>query len=179
MKPHTLALPFLLSVASMAAEVGSISSSESESIQTRVNSRNYQFFGFGPAMLQNTGEESGLAYHLAWGMSREVVPYASVRGIVQSDFQPKSGAGILGAGLGMMGFLTKSDISPYVGADLGWGMAWGANTVSQFSWGLSAGLQLFRTSSTQLGVETRVYSLFEDTREGTPMGLSAQLAVYY
>lgn len=175
-----LAALLTLSVsASFAAEVGSISHDQVGSMERRVNSRNYQFFGFGPASLANTGAESGMAYHLAYGMSREVVPHASIRGILQSDFQPKSGAGLAGAGLGVMGFFTTSDISPYLGADLGWGLAWGANPVSQFSWGLSGGVQLFRTSSTQLGVETRLFSLFEKTREGLPMGLSAQLALYY
>lgn len=167
------------STVASAAEVGSISSDQVGSMERRVNSRNYQFFGFGPSSLSNTGEESGMAYHLAYGMSREVVPHASIRGLVQSDFQPKSGSGIAGAGLGVMGFLTTSDISPYLGADLGWGVAWGADAVSQFSWGLSGGVQFFRTSSTQLGVEARLFSLFEKTREGLPMGLSAQLALYY
>jgi len=176
---RALSLALLSASLTLAAEVGNISASQASSMETRINSRNYQFFGFGPASLSNTGEEEGMAYHLAWGMSREVVPHASIRSIVQSDFQPKSGAGIAGGGLGVLGFLTTSDFSPYLGADLGWGIAWGADATTQLSWGLSGGMQLFRTSSTQLGLECRLFSLFEKTREGLPMGLSAQLGLYY
>jgi hypothetical protein len=172
---------FVLFLASLpfAAEVGNIPQSQVASMETRIDSRNYQFFGFGPAWLSNTGEEQGIAYHLAYGISREVVPHAAIRAMVQSDFQPQKGAGIAGASLGALGFLTTSDVSPYLGADLGWGTAWGAGVTPQLSWGLSAGVQLFRTSTTQMGAELRYYSLFDKTREGTPGGLSLQLGLYY
>lgn len=178
--PHLVWIGLLaVALSAQAAEVGNISASESRSLETRVNSRNYTFLGFGPGLLSNTGSE-GTAYHLTGGWSREVHPNASIRILGETDFQPGSGAGMAHAGVGAMGFFTRTDIAPYLGADFGYGFSWGTpDKAAQFAWGLSAGVQLFRTSTTQLGVEGRVYSILDRTSEGIPVATSLQLGVYF
>ncbi|MBK8804216.1 MAG: hypothetical protein IPN71_19585 [Fibrobacteres bacterium] len=46
-------------------------------------------------------------------------------------------------------------MSPILGADFGWGFANGDESANGFTLGGSAGVQMFRTASTQMSVELR------------------------
>lgn len=155
-KTTTISL-LMVSLASFsvhAAEPSGVPIADSDPVPRQLHSLNLTTLGFGPGALTGLGD-NGLSYHLQGGLWREVHPNAAIR--VLSEFDTRSGfeAWKVSAGLGAVWLPLKEAFSPFLGADLGWGFGDGEHTATGFALGASAGLQLFRGSSTQMSVEAR------------------------
>lgn len=165
MKTHTTSLlAVAISTFSVyAAEVGDISVPESSALERRVQTRNFTILGFGPGDLQGLGHD-GFSYHLQGGWWREAHPNAAIRILSDFDFRPNFNAWKLAAGVGAVWLPSRQAVSPFVGADFGWGFANGKHWANGFTLGGSVGLQLFRTASTQMSLEGRSSVILDGDR---------------
>jgi len=166
----------LLTVSVQAAEVGDISVPESSALERRVQTRNFTILGFGPGILQGIGHE-GFAYHLQGGWWRETHPNAAIRILSQIDFRPGFDAWKVAGGVGAVWLPSRQTVSPFLGADFGWGFANGSEWANGFTLGASAGIQLFRTASTQMSLEGRSSVILGSDR--LPWSNSLALSVDY
>lgn len=159
-----------------AAEVGDISVPESSALERRVQTRNFTLLGFGPGDLEGLGND-GYSYHLQGGWWREAHPNAAIRILSDLDFRPGFDAWKLDAGVGVVWLPSRQSISPFIGADFGWGFANGDQSANGFSLGASLGMQLFRTASTQMSIEGRSSLILDSDR--TPWSNSLALSVEF
>jgi len=180
MQIHYRALLFAsLSVLSAtASEVGEVTVPESSALERRVQTRNFTIMGFGPGALSGLGDD-GFVYHLQGGWWREAHPNAAIRILSDFDFRPDFNAWKLDAGLGAVWLPSREPISPFVGADFGWGIADGRKWASGFTLGGSLGMQLFRTASTQMSVGGRGTILLDNGMEKFPWATSLALSVVF
>lgn len=159
-----------------AAEVGNITSSESTALERRVNTKNFEVLGFGPSRFGNMGE-TDLAYHLLAGIQREATPDAAIRAQANLDFVPLH-AWEGDATLGMAYFFSRGDFSPLVSAAFGWGFADGRDWSNGFSLSGTAGIQMFRTATTQLSLEGGPRIVLDRGRDGMPVVWSLGLNLF-
>jgi hypothetical protein len=178
MKTHArvLLLASLVTLSVSAAEVGDVTVAESSALERRVQTRNFTILGFGPGDLEGLGHD-GFSYHLQGGWWREAHPNAAIRILSDLDFRPGFDAWKLDAGVGVVVLASRGAISPFLGADFGWGFANGDQSVNGFSLGASLGLQLFRTASTQMSIEGRSSLILDSDR--TPWSNSMALSVEF
>jgi hypothetical protein len=165
-----------MAISVQAAEVGDISVPESSALERRVQTRNFTILGFGPGDLEGLGHD-GFSYHLQGGWWREAHPNAAIRILSDLDFRPGFDAWKLDAGVGVVLLASRGAISPFIGADFGWGFANGDKSVNGFSLGASLGMQLFRTASTQMSLEGRSSLILDSDR--TPWSNSLALSVEF
>ena len=151
---RSLLMVSLLTLSVHTEEVGDITGPESSALERRVQTRNFTILGFGPGDLQGLGHD-GFSYHLQGGWWREAHPNAAIRILSDFDFRPNFNAWKAAAGVGAVWLPSRQAISPFVGADFGWGFADGGKAANGFTLGGSIGVQLFRTASTQMSLEDR------------------------
>ncbi len=159
-----------------ASTVGAIPPDQINVLQRRREAKRFGTFGFGPANFNNV-ETKDQAYDAYVGTIWEVNRNAAVKalGEVASDFHRSTIADLnLGANL----YALPTDISPYIGADLGLSFgsvpgdrAFGMNA------GASIGVLLFRTSSVQMNLEGNAQMMFFDLNHDRPYIYSARLGV--
>ena len=166
----------LLALSLQAEEVGDITVPESKSLERRVQTQNFTILGFGPGYLQGLGND-GFSYHLQGGWWREAHPNAAIRILSDFDFRPNFKNWKAAAGLGLVLLPSRQSISPFLGADFGWGFADGRKMANGFDLGGSVGMQLFRTASTQMSVEGRSSVILDGDQ--TPWSNSLALSVEF
>jgi hypothetical protein len=172
----SLPLAFVCAVSVQAAEVGDISVSESSALERRIQTKNFKFLGFGPGLLNDVGDD-GFAYHLQGGWWREAHPNAAIRILSDLDFRPGFEAWKLAGGVGVVWLPSRQTVSPFVGADFGYGISNGEHWADGFALGASAGLQIFRTATTQLSLEGRSSVVLDGDR--FPWSNGFALSVHY
>jgi len=175
---RALLIASLSTFSATASEVGDISVPESSALERRVQTRNFTIMGFGPGSLSGLGD-NGFVYHLQGGWWREAHPNAAIRILSDFDFRPDIKTWKLDAGLGAVWMPSRDPISPFVGADFGWGIADGRKWASGFTFGGSLGMQLFRTASTQMSIEGRSSILLDDGFDRYPWANSLALSVLF
>lgn len=166
----------LLTLSVNAAEVGDILVAESNELQRRVQTRNFTVLGFGPGGLSGLGD-NGFSYHLQGGMWREVHPNAAIRVLSDFDTRPGFEAWKVTGGVGAVWMPSRQAVSPFVGADFGWGYGDGTHSANGFALGASVGVQLFRTASTQMSIEGRSSVILDG--DHLPWSNSAVLSVAF
>ncbi|MBK9578877.1 MAG: hypothetical protein IPK50_13415 [Fibrobacterota bacterium] len=173
-KLYSLLLASLSIVTVHAAEVGDISAPETIALERRVQTRNFTILGFGPGNLSGLGDD-GFAYHLQGGWWREAHPNAAIRILSDLDFRPDFDAWKLSGGVGAVWLVSRQSVSPFLGADFGWGFANGVESANGFTLGGSVGVQLFRTATTQMSIEGRTSVIMDGDQ--TPWSNSVALSV--
>jgi hypothetical protein len=133
-QPKSLFLVLLSIFSVHAAEVGDISTPESNALGRRVQSQDFSFLGFGPGYLQGVGDD-GFAYHLQGGWWREPHPNAAIRVLSDLDFRSGFEAWKIAAGIGAVWLPSRQAMSPILGADFGWGFADGDESANGFTLG--------------------------------------------
>lgn len=134
--------------------------------------------GFGPANLQNLGSQN-LAYNFYGGRIWEVTDYASIKalGETTTDF---SESFLIGFNLGTNIYPLTSDISPYIGGEMGFGFSRsGGENALGLSFGLSGGFLFFRKSDVQLNTEVKASVLLDKTGRGYPANYVARLGINF
>lgn len=138
--------------------------------------KDFKFFAFGPGAIINQ-DAHGVAYHLAGGYFHEATSSAGIRVLGGGDFT--SDAVNASAALGALAFLGKGEFAPYVGADLGWGVAYGEGWSNGFVLGGSVGVQMFRSSKVQMNLEGRSTVMFAENDGGFPVVLAGALGISF
>lgn len=137
--------------------------------------RKTTYFGFGPMRFNglNTPANDPFGYYLATGMRLDVNDHAAMTLIGESSFNVRDdGRGSVVGALLLGGeyFFSGGDVSPFLGIDLGYGGAGGADVRSVFGFagGARVGLMFFRSSSVQLSLALRHLTIFENNGNGVP-----------
>ncbi len=164
-------------------KVGEITESESTAIKRRVEARNYTLFAFGPSNFSNMSQTYG-AKSIMLGYLYEVNPYAAVTLKMEGGFQfEDKNESIIAGTLGGRGYFTPYDISPFLGADFGYGGAVSddddIDNVAGWAAGVSGGVVFFRTASVQLQLFVRHLVIFSDNKEGQPGHSSLNLGIAF
>lgn len=162
------------------ARVGEITDQEAHEGTQRKATRSVRGVSFGGGWLSNLGRSDvGYSMSLAqgWDVNRALIR-------LFGDLSISGGALLLNAGLGASVFLTDTDISPYLGADFGYGFARvtpdaGADTANGFAVGLDAGIFFLRTTSINVDLGGRLGFLLADTSLGRPLVCSVRVGVYF
>ena len=134
--------------------------------------------GFGPANLENVRSE-GLAYNFFGGRFWEVNDYAAIKvlGETTTDFDNSF---LIGAALGVNFYPLVTDISPYVGGEMGFAFSRGGGDNSfGLSFGGSVGVLFFRASDVQWNVEGKALVLLDETGRGYPATYAARLGLLF
>lgn len=160
-------------------EVGAITQGEEKEMHTRKESRQYKSMGFGPAFF-NGIDNQDLAYVWHSGYLWEVGRQAAI------TLQNRVATSFTGWSLhntfliGGRYHFTATRFSPFLGLGAGLGASYGDALRLGFATGASAGVVLFRTSSTQLEIAANYDALFDSRDDGHLAGKSSlYLAVNY
>jgi len=162
--------------------VGEVKEREENELRRRINSKNFTYFGFGPAGLANLGV-SQIAYDFSLGYLWEVTPNAAIK--VAGDFVTSADMKtyFLMGELGLHYYLMDTDASPYIGAFLGFGgsasATSSATTIGGLGGSLGLGYLFFRTSSTQFDVFLGYSEIFGNNTIGTPGYYSVKIGVLF
>jgi len=124
-------------------------------------------------------DHDGLAYHTVGGFQREATADAAIRGQVGFDFASGLDAWESDATLGMAYFFSRGDFSPLVGASFGWGTAHGRSWSGGFALAATAGVQAFRTATTQLSLEAGPRLILDRGKDGLPVAWSLGLNLFW
>lgn len=173
------------------ANLQNITRSETNKYSVRYKARKQWLFGFGPTMLSNSGtNESG--YYFNFGYNWQLDPSWSMQLSYDVSVIENSEADFGLLSIGVNHYFTGSSASPYFGLDFGYGSAdanvcqetflgscLGSDTASGWAASAKLGYQFFRTSTVNLGVETKYSHLFEKHSEGQPGRFTLSLTAYY
>jgi hypothetical protein len=148
--------------------VGDIQDDEIERIDRRVKSHSFTSFGFGP-FGSSTSNEGGIMYGLSYGKTWEANETGEIRFDLQGAANSASQFFGLGLGYGYLPF--TGDISPILGAELGFagaGYKIGGDSKSAAGFGGTAllGIRFFRTSDTQLELLSSYHAVFAGDTPG-------------
>ena len=158
--------------------VGQIKKENADKLSTRIKSRKFETVAFGGTTFVN-GPNTNVGYYLKYGYIWDVDAHMAIK--LQADMnisssEPSAFFGM--ASLGMNYYFSDTKFSPYIGADFGFGTSKDDN--AGFALGASAGVLMFRTATTQIGIEARYQSLTSKNNTGEiPSVFSISLAVYY
>ncbi len=159
--------------------IGEIKEEEVDKIQTRRRAKRFGTAGLGPAALNNTGADD-LSYDFYAGGVWEVNPYAAIKTIGEAvtDFNNST---IVSGRLGANFYPLNTDISPYIGGDLGLGYVFAEEDEGiGFSVGGSVGALLFRTSSTQMNVEANATAVLSEIQEDNfPYKIAGRIGILF
>lgn len=161
-------------------EVGKITDEEEKSVQKRKESRNYKSFGLGPAGMHGMDNSGELAYMIHTGYIWEVGGYGAIT--LTNNVGMTFGEWALHEAflIGGRFYVTPTAVSPYLGAGVGLGLTLGDAFRAGFAVGGSAGLVLFRTSSTQLELGGDYDVIFDSRDGGHPVGMfGGHIAINY
>ncbi|MFP4415663.1 MAG: hypothetical protein ACLFSB_00175 [Chitinispirillaceae bacterium] len=133
--------------------------------------------GFGPAGFANVGE-SNLSYDFFGGLLWEVNPQAAIKAIgdITTDF---SNVTMITANVGANFYPIVENISPVFGAMFGFGYAFGTSHEFGFDVGVSGGVILFRTATTQMTVEGHGIFLLSEMEDGFPTKFGGRLGIIF
>ena len=165
-----LSLAVLAQTAVAQERVGKIW--DTDRIQRRVEARDYSLFSFGPVQLGKVGvDDSGVS--LSYGRLWETSPHAAIKLAAEGAFSfGDENASIALGSLGANFYLTDTEVSPYLGFELGYGAAAtdvdGIDNVHGWAGGATLGVAFFRTSSVQMHVTARYVQIFADNKDGQP-----------
>ena len=160
--------------------IGGATPAKQTQLERREQAFRFYTFGLGPAMFKNLGTDK-TSYSFFGGRLWEVNPYAAIKalGEVTTDF---SGAIMGDASIGANMYALNYDISPYVGGDLGLGIAHGSGrNAFGFDLGGAIGAQFFRTSTAQMSIEGKIRVLFNDVNNSSnfPFFYALRLGVLF
>lgn len=168
--------------ASKDVRVNEVSEAESqEGLRRRPALKGYHF-GLGPAFFQNLNT-SGAGYYFSLGYVFDVnKAFLKISG----EFAGKGGALTANVGIGVMYFLSDTDFAPFLGADLGYGVArldtgslFSSDWVGSFILGPTVGVQVFRTSSVSLELSVRWAFFLNSGSLGAPSFLATKVGLYF
>lgn len=141
-----------------------------------------QFFaGFGPATIDNITIANDVAYQFYGGKLWELTNWLAFKALAEAttDFdQSVMASGNVGANF----YPIENDIAPYIGGRVGLGYVRDETDSDVFGvdLGSSLGLQLFRSSSTQINVETAASVLLRELQQDVnPVTFSARIGVLF
>ncbi len=158
--------------------VGNIDTAQTDDLSNRIKSKKFGIFGIGPAMI-TVDPEDDISYHFYAGSIWDVNPWASVKAIAQvtSDFDNTL---MSSGGLGANVYASNGNVSPYLGADMGFGYAYGeGESATGFSLGGSAGLLLFRTSDTQFNIEFNTVTILDKINDSFPLYYTGRIGILF
>lgn len=170
-----MALLTFSAISAKAQEVGNITPEDQRSVSTRIESLNSTSFSFGPSWANDTNN-SNMYYAFQLGRNFEATETAEIRINLNGAFAGEGSgnwwSGMLGAGW----LPLKTNISPVIGAEVGYGYAHikDADDASGFAVGGFAGVRFFRTSTTQLSLEGFFQSILAEsdpTLSGVRVGI--------
>ncbi len=146
--------------------------------ETKHRAAEFTIVGFGPASLTNITSED-LAYSFYFGRIWEVNPYAGIRTMAEAstDF---SNSVLAGLNLGLNFIPFYAEVSPFLAGDFGFGYAReNDENIFGFNAGISAGVQLFRSSTVQMLIEGRVNALIDGWEDHYPTAYSARVGLLF
>ena len=157
------------------ARVGEITPEQQQSVKTRVESLNSTAFSFGPAWAQDTNN-SNMYYAFHLGRNFEASTNAEIRLGLDAAFAGEGSGNWWSGSLGAAYLFSTSDISPLIGAEVGYGYAHikDASDARGFAVGGFAGVRFFRTSTTQMSLEGFIQSILDEsdpTLSGVRVGI--------
>lgn len=162
--------------------VGEITNEEALDGAQRRPTRSESYVSFGGTELGNLNSV-GAGYSFAVGHGWDVNT-ALIKIIAEGDFV--GSAWFASAGLGGNYFFTRTDIAPYVTADIGAGAAkidgggvLDGQTVGGFVMGAGAGLQFLRTTTVNLDLGFHAAYLLHYNQLGTPQNYTIRLGLYF
>ncbi|MGL1901357.1 MAG: hypothetical protein OCC49_04405 [Fibrobacterales bacterium] len=159
--------------------VGNIDPRNKKKMKTKIESKKYNLFTFGPAFLP--GYSESIQYSAGIGKLWEVTPHGSIKVLFQNSANIKHHDFLSSLSLGLNYYLSDSGFSPFVGFDFGYG----ASKSELHSWyhgfgaGASIGLQVFRLSDKQIIIELRSFSIFDTMETQPPTSVSMTLGILY
>jgi hypothetical protein len=161
--------------------VGEITPEEQRMVVTRVQSLQFWslFFGVGGASNQSN---PNMFYDVSIGHHWDVTTHAEIR-VIGTTSIPQSGNGnYTSFELGGSWFTSVEDLSPILGATIGYGLSTvngggGNSTTGGVSVGAHAGVRLFRTATAQLAIEGFVKELLISSPQPVIYGI--QLGVLF
>lgn len=166
--------------------VSEISEDEATRGNRRRPAKKAFLFGLGPTLVSNMNE-SGIGYYFTLGYSWDVGP-AYLR--LSAETFGKGGAFGLIGGIGASYFLSDRDFSPFIGADLSFGLAKvdpegigstfdaDLRTVG-FAFGPIVGVQFFRTSAVNLELSLRAAFFLSSAKLGNPAFTVLRVGLYF
>ncbi len=147
----------------------------------RRTSRNVGYVGIGPAFFGNMsapGTGFLLAGTYGWDLNEAIIKLNG-----ELAFNGSATWGSLG--VGVQGFLMSGEHTPYVAADFGLTYARSQSTsavprtVTGFSVGATAGVQLFRTANVQFDAGLRYALVLKENANGHPSLLTVRVGVWF
>lgn len=159
-------------------QVGDITDEETTQIVRRRESLSLTEIGFGPAWTSNM-KRDGMCYMGTLGHHWDVAEQAELK--IDGWLGLKGGEIYTSAGLGGSYFFSRGNFAPLLGADFGFGYANGSNVKSIFGFAVSgtAGVRLFRTSTTQLELNFKYGTILKANQAGDPALYGFTIALLY
>ncbi|OGJ85781.1 MAG: hypothetical protein A2268_13835 [Candidatus Raymondbacteria bacterium RifOxyA12_full_50_37] len=160
--------------------VGDISNKEETQIARRITAKKYMALGLGPAGLWGVSSNR-VAYLFHYAHYWEVAPWAAIKFKSDNVFNFSAPAFFLAATIGSNFYLTRTNISPFLGFDFGLALAKKPDFDAAFGFaaGGSAGIAFFRTSSAQLMLDLNVQTLLRTVDAGNPGKYSLGISVLF
>ena len=146
-----------------------------------------KYIGFGPA--QFSWGDGGVAFGFGYNYEVDLDWAIRLQGILGLDTDGDLSQMVAGS-IGLQYFFSRKKFAPYAFGNFGYGIAFGGDIESfanDFSFGLGAGMLLFRTANTQMDIQLGVQQLIgKAERAGTmagqnfrPQTLSLMVGVLY
>lgn len=169
-----LALTFLSYPAfAEGLKVGEVPFRETFRLENRVVSKDFWSVGFGPYLGANS-QQVLYGYHIArhWEASSRGEIRLGLSGAANGE------AALTTLTLGGAFFFSRSNVSPYIGVDAGYGFSAGPelDTAAGFAGKAAFGVRLFRIASTQLDIAATYSGVFGSPNPGVT---GIQLSVLY
>lgn len=161
--------------------VGNIKKSEQDKYTNRFKSRDFKNISFGGATFVN-GANTNVGYYFRYGTFWDVDSRMAIKLQFDMDISSKEPSAFFGMGsLGLNYYFSDTKFSPYIGADFGYATSIqvGVDDKAGFAIGASIGMMMFRTASTQIGVEARYQTVTNKNEKGLPGALSLSLGIFY
>jgi hypothetical protein len=162
--------------------VGAIRPSETKTLQRRHESKRFTAAGLGPAGFGNVDEDNP-SYDFYVGRFWEVNPHAAIKalGEVTSDLDDNH---MVDFNLGSNLYALPTEVSPYVGGQMGlsYGRGMGEPKDNDFGFnvGASIGALLLRTADAQMNLEGNAQVVLTDMEtDDMPTVYSARLGVLF
>jgi len=168
-------------VASEDPSVGEITNQEEKEGTQRRPVRHLTFVGLGAAVFSNLGP-TNIGYNLglgkAWDANQLMIK-------LMANLSGSASSAILDATLGLDYFISRHDLSTYIGGAFGYGVAKSTGGFSDstarggFILSPEIGVQIMRTSAVSLDLGLRAEFLLNTNEFGSPAGYALRLAIYY
>lgn len=148
----------------------------------RKPARRGSFFAFGPAALSNLNA-TGVGFYLSGAYAWDV-NHTMIR--LRADVALNGGALFTDFGIGGSYFLSDRSVAPFIGLDVGFGVAridqglfLTNETISGFTVAPVIGIHLLRTSAINLELAGRAAFMLKQGSLGSPVCYSARIGLYF